>query len=248
MQIKDMSVDQLVPYAKNPRNNIAAVEIVKTSLKEYGFKQPIVVDTSNVIIVGHTRYNAALELGLETVPVLVADDLTEDQIRAYRIMDNRSAEFADWDEALLIQEIDQLHNIDVELTGFTQADLEKMLEQDELANLYTDKIQIPHYTPKGENPHESELVDVDYCTSLKEEINNTELPQEISEFLLMAADRHRIFDYKKIAEYYCHADEQTQTLMEKSALIIVDFDSAIEYGFVQLTEDIKTAYGEDHGT
>jgi ParB/RepB/Spo0J family partition protein len=100
MQIIDMKVEQLVPYHKNPRQNSAAVQVVKTSLEEYGFKQPIVVDENNEIIVGHTRFSAALELGLTSVPVLVADDLTDDQVTAYRIMDNRSAEFADWDEAL----------------------------------------------------------------------------------------------------------------------------------------------------
>jgi hypothetical protein len=198
--------------------------------------------------VGHTRFSAALELGLTSVPVLVADDLTDDQVTAYRIMDNRSAEFADWDEALLIQEIEKLHDIDIELTGFTQQDIDDMIAQDDLASMYTDRIEIPHYTPKGENPQESELVDVEFATKLREEIQDADLPIDIEQFLLMAADRHRIFDYHKIAEYYCHADEATQTLMEKSALVLVDFDRAIEQGFVKLTDDIKIAYGEDYGS
>ena len=184
---------------------------------------------------------------MTTVPVLIADDLNDDQIRAYRIMDNRSSEYSDWDDALLIQEIEKLSDIDIELTGFTQEDIENLIAQDDLASMYTDRIEIPHYIPKGENPHESELVDTDFAEQLKDEISNSDVPQEIKNFLMLAAERHNVFDYHKIAEYYCHADEKVQNLMEKSALVLIDFDKAIEQGFVRMTDSIKIAHSEEHG-
>jgi ParB-like chromosome segregation protein Spo0J len=88
------TLDRVRPYENNPRNNDKAVDAVAASIKEFGFSQPIVVDTDSVIIVGHTRLKAALKLGLERVPVVVASHLTPEQVRAYRIADNKTAEIA----------------------------------------------------------------------------------------------------------------------------------------------------------
>ena len=118
MEIIEKSIDELIPYERNPRRNEDAVQYVKASIREFGFKQPIVVDIDNVIVVGHTRYLAAKELGLEKVPVLVASDLTEEQIKAYRLADNKTAEFASWDFELLDSEIDDIINIDMSDYGF----------------------------------------------------------------------------------------------------------------------------------
>ena len=96
-----MAPGEITPYEKNPRINDQAVDAVANSIKEFGFRQPIVVDKDNVIIVGHTRWKAAKKLGLKTVPVLVADDLTEDQVKAYRIADNSTGELAEWDMEIL---------------------------------------------------------------------------------------------------------------------------------------------------
>jgi len=125
MKIEDWSVDQVKPYYRNPRKNAAAVEGVASSLKAFKFRQPIVVDKENVIVVGHTRYRAALQLGMETVPVHVADDLTEAEIMAYRLADNKTPEYSDWDMPLLeleIQELDDM-DFDLSLTGFDDAEL-----------------------------------------------------------------------------------------------------------------------------
>jgi len=96
------------PYPHNPRRNDHAVAAVAASIREFGFRQPIVVDEDNVIIVGNTRYKAALQLGLETVPVHVAAGLTPAQRKAYRIADNKTGELADWDDAQLVQELTDL--------------------------------------------------------------------------------------------------------------------------------------------
>lgn len=101
MNIVELSIHDLVPYENNPRNNLEAVEYVANSIEKFGFKVPIVVDTNNVIVAGHTRYMASKKLGLETVPCIVADDLTEEQIKAFRLADNKVSEIATWDDELL---------------------------------------------------------------------------------------------------------------------------------------------------
>lgn len=123
MKIEQMSVDELIPYHSNPRFNEQAVDKVAASIKEFGFKVPIVVDKDNVIVAGHTRLRASQLLNLETVPVLRADDLTEEQVQAYRLADNKTAEFAEWDTELLEQELDEL-TLDMEQFGFEDLEIE----------------------------------------------------------------------------------------------------------------------------
>ena len=95
MQVKEIKIEELVPYANNPRHNDGAVEAVANSIREFGFKVPIVIDKDNVIVAGHTRLKAAEKLGLEKVPCIVADDLTPEQINAFRLADNKTAELAE---------------------------------------------------------------------------------------------------------------------------------------------------------
>jgi len=125
MNVKNWTIDRLVPYARNPRKNDAAVDKVAASIKEFGFRQPIVVDGEGVIIAGHTRYKAARKLGLLEVPVHVAEGLTPAQIKAYRIADNKVGELAEWDMDLLALEIEDLKLDDypIDLTGFDGSEL-----------------------------------------------------------------------------------------------------------------------------
>ena len=118
MNIKNIDIKKLKPYEKNPRKNEKAVEAVANSIKEFGFKVPIVIDKENVIVCGHTRFKAAQQLGIETVPCVVADDLTDEQIKAFRLADNKTAELADWDLDLLETEIENIDDIDMSLFGF----------------------------------------------------------------------------------------------------------------------------------
>lgn len=116
MNIVEKRIDEIRPYENNPRFNDEAVEYVAESIKQYGWKQPIVVDVSGVIIAGHTRYKAAKLLGMDTVPVLVASDLTADQVKAYRLADNKVSDYSQWDNKLLLQELDEIP--DDMFTGF----------------------------------------------------------------------------------------------------------------------------------
>jgi len=130
MKVTLRPIAELKPYEKNPRINDDAVDAVVASIKEFGFRQPIVVDADDVIICGHTRFKAAMQLGLEKVPVHVANDLTPEQIKAYRIADNKTAELAEWDFDLLPIELGELQefNFDLGLLGFDQEELAKLLD------------------------------------------------------------------------------------------------------------------------
>lgn len=129
MKIELRSLKDIQPYENNPRVNDGAVDAVAASLREFGFRQPIVVDTAGVIVCGHTRYKAALKLGLEKAPVHVAKDLTPAQIKAYRIADNKSGELAEWDFDLLPIELGELQAMDFDLAslGFDEKELAKLL-------------------------------------------------------------------------------------------------------------------------
>jgi len=131
MKIEQWEIDRVKPYDKNPRRNDKAVEAVAKSISEFGFRQPIVVDSAGVIVVGHTRYKAALKLGLKTVPVHVAADLSPQQARAYRLADNRTAETAEWDVDLLPIELGELRGdgVDLKLLGFTDKELAEYLKE-----------------------------------------------------------------------------------------------------------------------
>ena len=118
MKIVMMPSEELIPYERNPRRNDKAVDVVANSIREFGFKVPIIVDADNVIICGHTRRLAALMLKLDVVPVIVADDLSDEQIRAYRLADNRVAELAEWDEQALREELAKIQGIDLSGLGF----------------------------------------------------------------------------------------------------------------------------------
>jgi len=133
LKIEQRPITSLKPYSNNPRNNQKAVEKVANSISHYGFRQPIVVDKDNIIIVGHTRFEAAKRLGFSEVPVHVADNLNATQIRAYRLADNRTAEEATWDMPALkveFEELQALPDIDLRITGFSQNEINDTLDVD----------------------------------------------------------------------------------------------------------------------
>ena len=120
MNIIEKRVKDLKPYEKNPRLNDDAVKYVAESIRNFGFKVPIVIDKDNNIVCGHTRWKACKKLKIDTVPCVVADDLTEEQIRAYRLADNKVGEKAEWDLELLDTELAEIETIDMTLLGFDE--------------------------------------------------------------------------------------------------------------------------------
>ena len=117
MKVENWDISKVKPYAKNPRKNDGAVEATANSIKEFGWQQPIVVDNDGVIIVGHTRLKAAKKLKLKQVPVTIAENLTDEQVKAYRLADNKTGELAVWDKTLQA-ELDDISDIDMAIFGF----------------------------------------------------------------------------------------------------------------------------------
>lgn len=141
MDLKTIRLSELIPYEKNPRRNDKAVQYVANSIKEFGFKVPIVIDKDNVIVCGHTRYKAAQTLGIEEVPCIMADDLSDEQVRAFRLADNKVSEAAEWDYELLAEELEVINDIDMsafdfEIQDFEDDESEKRNERERTYNTY----------------------------------------------------------------------------------------------------------------
>jgi site-specific DNA-methyltransferase (adenine-specific) len=132
-EIQYCNPEELIPYEKNPRDNRAALDAIELSIEEYGFTNPILVNEEKVILAGHTRREAAILAGLEKVPYIVVDGLTEAQQKAYRLADNKLSELSIWDEDLLKEELEDLldEDYDISLTGFSDVDLTDILKDDE---------------------------------------------------------------------------------------------------------------------
>jgi hypothetical protein len=248
MQIEQRTLDSIRPYSRNPRRNDSAVKQVAESITAFGFRQPIVVDDAGVIVVGHTRYKAAQQLGLATVPVTVMSGYPAGVLNQYRIADNRLNELAEWDDTLLIAELEDILKTvgSTDLTGFSADDLKGLREEDLENRHYTTLVDTPIYTPKGAQPTLDQLTDSAHVNRLLEQIQLSTAPEDIKQFLQLAAQRHRVFDYESIAEYYCHADPTVRKLFEQSALVICDIDSAIENGYVRMTSTLREIFKKDH--
>lgn len=131
MEIVNVKINELKEYEKNPRKNDGAVEYVAESIRQFGFKVPIICDKEKVIVAGHTRYKAAKKLKMATVPCIIADDLTDEQIRAFRLADNKVGEFADWDIDLLGEELSDILDIDMEDFGFSFSEQDVEVVEDD---------------------------------------------------------------------------------------------------------------------
>lgn len=151
MQIIEKRIEELIDYENNPRNNDAAVEKVAASISSFGFKVPIVIDKDNVIIAGHTRRKAAERLGMQTVPCIIADDLTEEQVKAFRLADNKTSEFAEWDFEKLSAELEELRDMTFDMSAFGFGESAKIdwsdvddLNEDNYDEPKKEMLQCPH--------------------------------------------------------------------------------------------------------
>jgi len=131
LKIEYVDINSIKPYKKNPRKNEEAIPYVMESIKQFGFKNPVILDKDNVIVAGHTRIESAKRLGITEIPCIYADDLTDEQIKAFRLADNKVAEIAEWDIDLLDTELDDILNIDMSDFGF-DLDLEDEFNEEDL--------------------------------------------------------------------------------------------------------------------
>jgi len=257
MDIQAININKLKKAEYNPRKDLKPTDReyqkIKKSIQEFGYVEPIIINKDCTIIGGHQRLKVLKDLGYEEVQVVILDvDKTKE--KALNIALNKIS--GEWDLPLLkdlLQDIDT-GEIDIELTGFDSEELEELFTniyndilKNEQEEKYTKKVEIPTYEPKTEvKPQINELFNDEKTKKLLKEIENSNIDKNIKEFLKIATYRHIVFNYENIAEYYSHSDKKIQELMEKSALVIIDFDKAIAEGYTQLSNKINEAYGEDY--
>ena len=224
----------------NPRiiKNDKFKKLVK-SIKEFPEMlklRPIVVDEDMIVLGGNMRLRASKEAGLKEVWIEIAEGLTEDQKKEFIVKDNVG--FGEWEWDMLANEWDSVQLAEWGLDVWENPD-DTIVEEDDT---YTRKIVAPTYEPKNEKPKAHELFNTDKVEELIDKIKPLRLSNMEQAFLIYGAYRHTVFDYSKIADFYAHSSKEVQELMEDSALVIIDFDKAIEKGYVKLTKDISAAY------
>lgn len=209
MELKKVKIADIIPYENNPRKNDEAVDAVAESIRQCGYCAPIVVDENMVILAGHTRLKALKKLGKDEAEVVIRDGLTEEQKKKYRLLDNKTNEFADWDFEKLQFEVADLDFGDFDFGfgdfGAGETDYDEYGDED---NPYTAKTDTPVYEPSGEDVSLSDCVNTEKYDALTDEIDASTLTKEQKAFLKKAAARHLVFSYNKIAEYYANSARQ----------------------------------------
>ena len=230
-----MKLSEIKLNPNNPRQiSKEKFEKLKKSIQDFEKMmelRPIVIDKDGMILGGNMRYKVLQELGKTEIPdswVKRADKLTDEEKQRFIVEDNLP--FGEWDFDSLGNQFEMDELLD---WGFEKKDL--IFDSEEF---YTKKIKAPIYEPNNEKPKLEELVDESKCNELIKEIEKSDLREEDKKFLKLAAYRHNVFNYSKIADYYANSDKKIQELMEKSALVIIDFNKAIENGYVQTINEL----------
>ena len=195
--------------------------------------RPIVIDENNVILGGNMRYRACKEAGLKEVPVKIAKGLTDKQKKEFIIKDNVG--FGEWDWDIIGNEWNSVELADWGLDVWQNEDDVKEHKD----NNYTRNIKAPIYEPKNKKPEISILYNEKKTKELVEKIKKSKITNTEKDFLIKSAQRHTVFNYQNIADFYAHSNKEVQELMEDSALVIIDLDKAIQNGFVNLTNSLK---------
>lgn len=252
LQIVNIKTESLIPYEFNNKDHPKdQIDRIANSIAEFGFNQPILIDEKNIILAGHGRLEAAKKLGLEYCPVIKIEGLGESKKKAYRILDNKLSSDSTWNLEKLESEFSFLKENDFNFEPWGLENIfpnffNKTLEQSSSTNEYSTKVASPKYEITGDCPKISELFDREKFQQLVNEIEVSDfLTKDEKDFLYFAAHRHIVFHYDKIAEFYAHAKKELQQLMENNALVIIDFNKAIEDGFVKMTQDLSLASSEN---
>lgn len=246
MKIEKIKVDEIIPYADNAKlHPERQIEQIRSSILEFGFNDPIAIDENNVVIEGNGRLMAIKDLGFKEVDCIRIEGLTEDQKRAYILVHNQLTMNTGFDIEILNKELERIKGIDMQQFDFEiNIDFDNDIDTGD-GNKHTQKVDVPQYEPTGERPDIWELVDTAKADSFLEEINESKVSPEEKDFLIKATRRLYEFNYKKIAEYYAQASPEMQELMEHLALVIIDFDNAIAYGYAQLSAALEEMRAED---
>lgn len=241
-------ISDLKPAEYNPRKSLQPgdpeYESLKRSIETFGYVDPIIVNKDGTVIGGHQRLSVLVDLGYTEADVAVVD-LNKHDEKALNIALNKIS--GEWDEAKLAAIFSELKldGYDATVSGFQDDEIASMISgvvasESEAAEAYSKKVDVPYYEITGEAPDIAELFDRSKMLALLDDIeNDTGITEEEREFLRLAATRHVVFNYRKIAEYYAAASPAMQGLMEDSALVIIDFDRAIANGYVNLSKTVE---------
>lgn len=242
MKIEYIPTEELQEYENNTRlHSDYDIDKIIKSIKKYGFNDPIGIWKDNVIIEGHGRLLAAQQLGIEKVPCIRLDHLTDKQRREYAIMHNRTAEYSEWDFESLKIEVADLDFGDFDLEEMVIDDFGNDFGDQGDKSLYTNKKDTVQYEITGEKPNIIDLYDKTKYSELMNYIELLDIEEQTKEFLRIAATRFIVFNFKNIAEFYAHSDAEIQNIMEKLALVIIDYEDAIKQGFVKIKEEIEAS-------
>lgn len=246
MQIEKIKVDEIIPYADNAKlHPERQIEQIRSSIIEFGFNDPIAIDENNVVIEGNGRLMAIKDLGFKEVDCIRIEGLTEDQKRAYILVHNQLTMNTGFDIEILNRELEKIKGIDMKQFDFElDFDFDNDIDTGD-GTKYTQKVDVPQYEPTGECPDIWDLCDSDKADSFLDEIEEADITDDEKTFLIKATKRLYEFNYSKIAEYYAQASPEMQEIMEHLALVIIDFDNAIAYGYAQLSAALEEMRGED---
>ena len=243
---------ELSALRENPDNPQTVTEEEFGKLRDsmrriHGFlrTRPLLVEEDGTIKCGNKRFRALVRNGVRVVPadyVRRLSDYTPEEVREFVLQDNLQR--GDWDvDKLLAQySADELKALG---GGFDELIAEFAAKGAESDFEYSSKIEAPQYNITGENPELEDLYDTEKADELAKEIDEADVPKKVKAFLKAAAMRHVVFNFRNIAEYYAHADAKVQRLMEKSALVIIDFEDAIRNGFVIVSERMGALMEKD---
>jgi ParB-like chromosome segregation protein Spo0J len=241
---KIVAIGKVKPNPENPRviKDDKFKKLVK-SIKEFPQMlqiRPIVVNSEMMVLGGNMRLKACKEAGMKKIAIIQANDLTPEQQKEFIIKDNAS--FGEWDWTDLNENwnIEELNDWGIDGDFFPK-------EEEEEKNIYTKKIDIPHYHPSEEAPKLVELVSSEKADSFLRKIEELDVDDDLKQFLKFSAYRHLSFNYSKIADFYAHSDAKVQEIMEDMALVIIDFEDAIKNGYVRLSDEISKQYLDEHG-
>lgn len=234
IQVVEVPVGDLVPYSNNPRKNERAVPKVMESIRNFGFYNPIQIDREKTVINGHTRLMAAKRLGMETVPCIYVEDLTDDQVRAMRLVDNRTAEYSQWDVERQQEELERILTVD--MSEFDFSDLEEEMDGEEREKAREPRVESPDYEPSESQwmPDDLASADRDMVSRARSLISGVQ-DEGIRRILELRVGYLYYWDYERIADYYAtQATGEEKAAMEALAMVFLDEAGQVENGFLDI--------------